>query len=56
MALLESEQTALQSAMGQTTVAADLAQHGKRLKELETLLPQLESRWLELTAQLETVT
>ena len=55
MTQLESEQTKLQTAMSQTTLAADLAQHGKRLKELETLLPQLEARWLELSAQLETV-
>jgi ATP-binding cassette subfamily F protein 3 len=56
MQALTREQGSLQTLLTTATVAAEIAQTGKRLKAIENDLGALEERWLELTDQIETVT
>ena len=56
MKALTAERQPLEAKLAATTVAADMAQAGKRLKAVEAELQQLEERWLELTDQIETAT
>jgi ATP-binding cassette subfamily F protein 3 len=53
---LTAERLPLEAKLAATTVAADMAQAGKRLKAVDAELQQLEERWLELTDQIETAT
>jgi ATP-binding cassette subfamily F protein 3 len=53
---LTAERQPLEAKLAATTVAADMAQAGKRLKAVDAELQQLEERWLELTDQIETAT
>ncbi len=53
MHTLQEEQNSLHEALSNTTAASDIAQHGRRLKAIESQLSELESRWLELTEQIE---
>jgi ATP-binding cassette subfamily F protein 3 len=56
MKALTAERLPLEAKLAATTVAADMAQTGKRLKAVDAELQQLEERWLELTDQIETAT
>ena len=56
MKALTAERLPLEAKLAATTVAADMAQAGKRLKAVDAELQQLEERWLELTDQIETAT
>jgi ATP-binding cassette subfamily F protein 3 len=56
MKVLTAERQPLEAKLAATTVAADMAQAGKRLKAVDAELQQLEERWLELTDQIETAT
>ena len=53
MQTLQEEQNLLHVELSGTTAAIDIAQHGRRLKTIETQLNELESRWLELTEQID---
>jgi ATP-binding cassette subfamily F protein 3 len=54
MKALTAERLPLEAKLAATTVAADMAQAGKRLKAVDAELQLLEERWLELTDQIET--
>jgi len=54
MSSLTAEKDRLQAALATTTLPAELAQSGKRLKAIDAELGTLEERWLELTEQIET--
>jgi len=56
MKALTAERQPLEAKLAATTVAAEMAQAGKRLKAVDAELQQLEERWLELTDQIETAT
>jgi ATP-binding cassette subfamily F protein 3 len=56
MQALTAERQPLEAKLATTTVAAEMAQTGKRLKAVDAELQQLEERWLELTDQIETAT
>ncbi len=56
MKALSAERLPLEAKLAATTVVADMAQAGKRLKAVDAELQQLEERWLELTDQIETAT
>ena len=56
MQSLGTEQASLQSLLTTTSVAAEIAQTGKRLKAIENELGTLEERWLEVTEQIEVAT
>jgi len=56
MKALTAERQPLEAKLAATTVAADMAQAGKRLKAIDAELQQFEERWLELTDQIETAT
>jgi ATP-binding cassette subfamily F protein 3 len=53
MHTLQEEQNSLHEALSNTAAASDIAQHARRLKAIESQLSELESRWLELTEQIE---
>jgi ATP-binding cassette subfamily F protein 3 len=53
---LTAERQPLEAKLAATSVAAEMAQAGKRLKAVDVELQQLEERWLELTDQIETAT
>ena len=55
MASLEAEKQSLHDELASPLAPADIANAGKRLKVVEDELEELELRWLELTAQLETL-
>ena len=55
MASLEAEKQSLHDKLASPLAPADIANAGKRLKVVEDELEELELRWLELTAQLETL-
>jgi len=55
MASLEAEKQSLLDKLASPLAPADIANAGKRLKVVEDELEELELRWLELTAQLETL-
>jgi ATP-binding cassette subfamily F protein 3 len=55
MASLEAEKQSLHNKLASPLAPADIAEAGKRLKVVEDELEELELRWLELTAQLETL-
>lgn len=54
MQALNAERDTLQAKLVGTTVPAEMAQTGKRLKAIEGEIGTLEERWLELTEQIET--
>jgi ATP-binding cassette subfamily F protein 3 len=56
MQALNSERGNLQELLTRSSVAAEIAQTGKRLKAIETDVGKLEERWLELTEQIDTAT
>jgi ATP-binding cassette, subfamily F, member 3 len=56
MQSLTAEQASLQTLLTTTSVAAEIAQTGKRLKAIENELGTLEERWLALTEQIEVAT
>ena len=51
---LTAEQGNLQLLLASSANATEIARTGKRLKDIENDLTQLEERWLELTDQIET--
>ena len=51
---LNTEQANLQELLTSSAGAVEIARTGKRLKDIETTLVELEERWLELTDQIET--
>lgn len=53
--ILNNEQNELQQLSSQITTSIDLAQTGKRLKNLQAEIQTQEERWLVLTEQLETI-
>jgi len=53
LAVLQQEKATLESRLQTATAPADLADAGKRLKQIGTETETLEERWLELTADLE---
>lgn len=53
MEALQHEQAQLHQALTATTSAPELSQHAGRLKVLDSELQTLETRWLELTGQIE---
>jgi ATP-binding cassette subfamily F protein 3 len=55
MASLEAEKQSLHDKLASPLAPADIAEAGRRLKAVEEELEELELRWLELTAQLETL-
>ena len=56
MKALTVERQPLEAKLAAITMAAELAQTGKRLKAVDAELQQLEERWLELTDQIEKAT
>jgi ATP-binding cassette, subfamily F, member 3 len=56
MQSLTAEQASLQTLLTTTSIAAEIAQTGKRLKAIENELGTLEERWLALTEQIEVAT
>ena len=54
MAQAQAEQAGLHDALANPALSGTQhAEHGKRLKQLEDEIEQLESRWLELTEAIE---
>jgi ATP-binding cassette subfamily F protein 3 len=53
MQTLEAQRNELHTVMANKLPAADLAEKGKVLKQIDQELPALEARWLELTDLLE---
>jgi len=53
---LNTEKLALETQLSAPMPAADIAQAGKRLKEVTGRLDALEERWLELSTLLEQLT
>ena len=56
MQTLEAQRNELHVVMANKLAAAELAEKGKLLKQIDQELPALEARWLELTGQLESAT
>ena len=56
MQTLETQRNELHALMANKLPAAELAEKGKLLKHIDQELPALETRWLELTGQLESAT
>jgi ATP-binding cassette subfamily F protein 3 len=56
MKTLNTERQTLEAQLAATSVPAEMAQAGKRLKAVDAELQKLEERWLELTDQIETAT
>ena len=56
MQTLESQRNELHAVMANKLPAAELAEKGKLLKQIDQELPALEARWLELTGHLESAT
>jgi len=56
MQTLETQRNELHALMANKLPAAALAEKGKLLKHIDQELPALETRWLELTGQLESAT
>ncbi len=56
MQTLEAERNELHVVMANKLPAAELAEKGKLLKQIDQELPALEARWLELTGHLESAT
>ena len=56
MQLLEAQRNELHAVMANKLPAAELAEKGKLLKQIDQELPALEARWLELTGHLESAT
>ena len=56
MQTLEAQRNELHVVMANKLPAAELAEKGKLLKQIDQELPALEARWLELTGQLESAT
>ena len=56
MKALTAERQPLEAKLAAITMAAEMAQTGKRLKAVDAELQQLEERWLELTDQIEKAT
>ena len=56
MQTLEAQRNELHAVMANKLPAAELAEKGKLLKQIDQELPALEARWLELTGQLESAT
>ena len=56
MQTLETQRNELHAVMANKLPAADLAEKGKVLKQIDQELPALEARWLELTGHLESAT
>ena len=56
MQSLEAQRNELHAVMANKLPAAELAEKGKLLKQIDQELPALEARWLELTGQLESAT
>ena len=56
MQTLEAQRNELHAVMANKLAAAELAEKGKLLKQIDQELPALEARWLELTGQLESAT
>ena len=54
MQALQNEKVSLQALLTTTTLPAEMAQAGKRLKAIESETATIEERWLELTEQIET--
>ena len=54
MQALQNENVSLQALLTTTTLPAEMAQAGKRLKAIESETATIEERWLELTEQIET--
>ncbi|RYX95820.1 MAG: ATP-binding cassette domain-containing protein [Comamonadaceae bacterium] len=53
MAALATEREGVEALLAKTSVPAELAQAGKRLKAIDGETATLEERWLELTGQIE---
>ncbi len=53
IASLQNESKTLQHQLGSTTSPDEIAQHGRRLNEVQETLASLEEQWLELSIQLE---
>ncbi|MEI6482151.1 MAG: ATP-binding cassette domain-containing protein [Betaproteobacteria bacterium] len=56
MQTLEAQRNELHAVMANKLPAAELAEKGKLLKQIDQELPALEARWLELTGHLESAT
>ena len=56
MQTLEAQRNDLHALMANKLPAAELAEKGKVLKQIDQELPALEARWLELTGHLESTT
>ena len=56
MQTLEAQRNELHVVMANKLPAAELAEKGKLLKQIDQELPALEARWLELTGHLESAT
>ena len=56
MQTLEAQRNELHVVMANKLAAAELAEKGKLLKQIDQELPALEARWLELTGHLESAT
>ena len=56
MQTLEAQRNELHVVMANKLPAAELAEKGKLLKQIDEELPTLEGRWLELTGHLESAT
>ena len=56
MAELGTEKAALEERLSQPMPPAEIAETGKRLKQLNDELEALEERWLELSEELEAIT
>jgi len=56
MKTLNTERQTLEAQLAATSVPAEMAQAGKRLKAVDAELQKLEERWLEITDQIETAT
>ena len=55
MAVLQDEKASLEARLADQPTPAQIAEAGRRLKALEPQLTALEERWLELSAQIETL-
>jgi ATP-binding cassette subfamily F protein 3 len=55
LAVLQDEKASLEARLADQPTPAQIAEAGRRLKALEPQLTALEERWLELSAQIETL-
>ena len=55
MAQLEAEKTQLETSLCQPLPPPELAAAGKQLKTVTQALEQAETRWLEVSAELEAI-